>query len=219
MTGDKIIKKTEFFIKETLKDINPDVHGYRHVDRVRKWILVIGRAEKKVDLHLLEMAALLHDVGMGEQEKKGSSHYIAGERIARNFLQSLGYYNNEDLERLCLAPRFHGPGHDDWLVKLLQDADKMELFGATAVARGFSHYSERPFYIDKGSFAGKNWTKDKIEKNIQKRPWENSVADNLNYNIDLAKQLHTKTAKRLAREQVAFMSNFVKQLKKETIGL
>jgi uncharacterized protein len=59
MDKKSIIKKTEEFVKKSLKG-DPG-HDWAHIDRVRRNALFIAKKEK-ADLFIAELTALLHDV-------------------------------------------------------------------------------------------------------------------------------------------------------------
>jgi len=160
----------------------------------------------------------LHDIGK-LKETKNISHFAAGEKIARKFLASLKYFSKAEIDLICLGVRYHGVGHKERIVKYLQDADRLDLWGAAAVGRCFSSHYDRPYYIDEKSFQSRNWTREKIDRNQRERPWERSVLDVINFCLDTYQYANTKTAKKLAKEKIAYLRNFVKQFKKETIDL
>lgn len=217
MNKKEIIKKTEEYVKKTMAPLKDEAHGYRHVDRVRKWAIKIGQAEGGVDLFLLEIAALLHDVGKFKEPK--IDHYTASEQIARKFLNKLNFFSPDEINLVCRGIKLHGRGGKEKFVQIIKDADMMELWGAAAVARAFSYFYDKPYFIDKSSFKSKAWTQEKINKNINTRPWEKSVVDNLMFNLDVYNDISTKTARRLAKEKVEYLKEFIRQLKKETIDL
>lgn len=219
MDKKKIIKKVEEYASKTMDSLNNEAHGFPHVDRVRKWALKIAKEEGGVDLFLLETSALLHDVGR-VKESKTVDHYEAGEKIARKFLQKLNYFSPSEIDLICRGVYYHGEGNQEKLVQILKDADILDLLGAIAVARAFSHHHNKPYYDrKKNSFYFKQWSKEEIKKVVKQRPWNKSVVDNLVFNLSVCRQIKTKTAKRIAREKYKYLKNFVKQLKKETIDI
>ena len=74
-------------------------HDWTHVERVRKMAISIGKKEK-ANLQILEIAALLHDIGRKEEMKsKGLfCHAEAGAGIARKILKNYNISKNEFLE-------------------------------------------------------------------------------------------------------------------------
>jgi len=218
LSQEEIIKQTEKFVQEFMRPIKEEAHKFGHVDRVRKWALKIGEQEGGVDLFLLEMAALLHDVGR-VTETSEIDHYVAGEKIARDFLLSLNYFSPKEIDLICLGVRWHGAGHKEKLVKILQDADKMDSLGAIGVIRTATFLGKKPYYIDEKSFTPLNMSQKEIDEKIKQRPWEKSIVDGLNFCLNFSQYFNTETGKRLAKEKTEYLRNFIQQLKKETINL
>lgn len=219
MNKKEILKKVEDYVKKAMKQLNNEAHGFFHVDRVRKWALKIAKEEGGVNLFLLEVAALLHDIGR-VKESKTVDHYEAGEKIARKFLQELNYFSPSEIDLICRGVYLHGEGGKEKLVQILKDADIMDLLGAVAVARAFSFHHDKPHYDrEENSFEFKQWSQEEIKRVVKQRPWDKSVVDNLIFNLSVYQYINTKTAKRMAREKFEYLKNFVKQLKKETIDI
>ena len=61
MDKELILKKTASYVKETLA-ADSSGHDWWHVYRVWKNAINIGRHEADVDLFVVELAALLHDI-------------------------------------------------------------------------------------------------------------------------------------------------------------
>lgn len=61
MDRQEIIKKTELFVKKTLSEDSTG-HDWWHIHRVRNLAKRIAR-EEGADIFLVELAALLHDIG------------------------------------------------------------------------------------------------------------------------------------------------------------
>lgn len=218
MTKREIIKKTEKFVKGEFSKNEKEGHGFDHVDRVRKWARKIGKIEGDVDLFLLEMSALLHDIGKA-YEKPGLSHYTLGREMSQKYLESLDYFKVEEIDVISQAVYEHGPGGKSQLTKILQDADRMDLWGAVQIARVFAHWHKKPIYTDRSSFAYKKLSKQGIDIICKNKELIRCVLDELNVALNIYNVVNTKTAKKLAEDKVDFLKLFIKQLKKETIDL
>jgi len=66
-------------------------HGWDHVERVYRLCIRIGKKEG-VDLEILKMAALLHDIGRDDEIKSGGTicHAERGAILARQILERFG---------------------------------------------------------------------------------------------------------------------------------
>lgn len=223
----EFLKNTEEFVKERMGNKDIDIHGYRHVERVRKWAQIVGEKEGVDNLFLLDVAALLHDIGRSiekELDENGSEigHYKAGEKIAREYLsRNKELFSEKEIKKILFIIRNHGEGEGDILLKVVQDADRLDLLGAVGLARSFAFLFDKPFYIDDNSFVYKNWAEKagKINWHVKTRLWHLSAVDNTIFNLNASKKLNTKTAKILAQEKIKFTKEFLKQLRKETVLL
>ena len=83
MNKKDILAKTEGFVRMKIRG-DPG-HDWSHVNRVRKLALYIGKKEK-VDLFIVELAALLHDVA--DYKFYDRNHKI-GTNIAVQWLEKL----------------------------------------------------------------------------------------------------------------------------------
>ena len=85
----KVIKQIEQEAKKYFKDAS-GCHDWTHVERVETLALWIGKKEK-ADLDILEIAAILHDIGRKkEMENKGKfCHAAEGVKLAKDILSKL----------------------------------------------------------------------------------------------------------------------------------
>ena len=83
---ENIYDKTLAFVKERLKE--EKVVGLDHALRVLKGCEFLGQGEK-VDMDVLRIASLLHDISIPALGRKG--HHEESARIAETFLREQGY--------------------------------------------------------------------------------------------------------------------------------
>lgn len=93
--------------KEMIKYFSGDLKRINHALKVYSFSKSIGECEKldKKKLEILEAAAILHDIGIKESERKynssaGNYQEIEGPPIAKEILKKLGY-GEEFIERAC----------------------------------------------------------------------------------------------------------------------
>ncbi len=187
-------------------------HGFDHAERVCKLALFIGEKEGG-DPIVLEIAALLHDVGcvplaalkreltIGDngEEHRVFEGYLAGTadhgelgaRVAKSLLKEMGL-SDEKTEQICAVIREHDKhGKSSLESKILNDADSLDRCGATWIARSFQRISAFDRRLS-------------IETAIDR------------YLVSKGKHpRHTKTAQEIMDKRTAFQNNFVKQLKDE----
>lgn len=133
-----IPKVRKFAIENSEKD---DIHGFLHVERVLKLCLHIG---KRLDANLLilEIAALLHDIGRKKRNEAISSknHAELSTQMASKFLESGDFKSSqEDFDNIIHCIRSHSFSNNSnpqtLEAKILSDADKLDALGAIGLYR------------------------------------------------------------------------------------
>ena len=152
-----LVERTEAHVKTYMAQYKDPSHDYSHVLRVRNVALSIAKDEalrRPVDLELVELAALLHDVG----DFKFLSPGETSESVLRAFMSDAGYGAELQDAILWISQRIsfrHELAHGavtsgPHLVELhcVQDADRLEAIGAIGIARCFVYNGARnlPMY-------------------------------------------------------------------------
>jgi uncharacterized protein len=211
----QIIKKTKKYVQECMKSLPPNVHDFKHVDRVRKWAIKIARAEKR-DVFLAEMSALLHDIGRSKENPPKVLHANIGAKMAYQFLIKDKLVSEKEAEQIAYAVACHGRGGKGWLVDILQDADKLDGLGAIGIMRGIQGTPALPEYIHPAGEEKTKWQTGEATEILKKQKHVGlSVIENLNFQISWYKNFHTKSARKIARPLVQFMKKYIQQFKKE----
>lgn len=137
-------KETYALLEDYMRSCACDsVHDAGHVHRVLCAALDIARSEPDADLDVLAAACLLHDVGRPEQAADPAlCHAQVGAEKAYRFLRDHGF--PEDFcarVRHCVAAhRFRSDTPPESLeAMILFDADKLDVTGATGVARTLAY--------------------------------------------------------------------------------
>lgn len=186
-------------------------HVFAHTERVYSMAVRIAEAEGNVNIEVIKLAGLLHDVaraGEGDHAKKGA-------KMARKILVEEGY-GREIIDHVCDCIETHSyskglePGSKEGAI--IQDADRLDVLGAIIIARTFGSglTKERPMYdpdihpaeVYPSKKAGKtslNHLKEKILK----------ITPN---------KFNTKTAKKIAKSRYNFVKTFVDRFEKEWTG-
>jgi uncharacterized protein len=186
-------------------------HDFHHIMRVYKNAKLIGQREG-ADMDVLLPAVLLHDIIVypkGSAESSRSSDESAD--LAEKILQSYGY-SQDDIKRVSYCIRSHS--YAKGLVpvslegRILQDADRLDALGAIGIARTFSisgsekrtfYKADDPFCRSIRDLDDRQWTLDHFQTKLLK----------------LKDSMHTRTAKKIAKERTIFMMLFIRQLQKE----
>jgi uncharacterized protein len=194
-------------------------HDWTHVERVKKLAQHIGKKEK-ANLKIIEIAALLHDIGRkDEMNKKGLfCHAEHGAKIAKGILQKYKLRRDEidDIVQCIETHRYRNNKIPKTIeAKVLYDADKLDSIGAIGVGRDF---------LFAGS-AGSNTLYTGNEKKLARSGKDYSYTKEdsavLEYEIKLKHlkdKMLTRTGKRIAKERSKFMDDFFKRFWMEIEG-
>jgi len=127
----------ELYAKEQMAKLG--LHGWPHVKRVQRLCVQLSKNMKEVDSEVVEVAALLHDVGKYvEKGNNAVDHGAISAGMAEEFLNSVKF-DEEKVAAVCHAIRVHTYGEEPRSVeaKILHDADFLDKMGAVGVATLF----------------------------------------------------------------------------------
>ena len=83
-----LIEKTREFVASFLEG-EPSSHDMGHINRVEALCMEIQK-EEGGNLFILQLAALLHDVGVVREHEEGGNHALYSAEIASEFLAKAG---------------------------------------------------------------------------------------------------------------------------------
>ena len=105
-------------------------HGYEHTERVIETCKTIGMT-LGADLDVLLPAAILHDIGRGND-----NHAAHGAEMARKILEENNYTKIDEIVHAINVHSFSAGGEAKTIeAKILSDADKLDAMGATGIYR------------------------------------------------------------------------------------
>ena len=186
-------------------------HDFYHIMRVYKNAEMIGPPEGS-NMDILLPAVLLHDLVIypkGSSKSSRSSDESAD--LAEDILHRHGY-SQYQITRICYCIRVHSytkrvvPASLE--ARILQDADRLDALGAIGIARTFSvgGSENRTLYNPNDPFC-------RLNRNLDDKQW---TLDHFQTKLlKLEGSMHTKTAKKIARERTRFMILFMRQMQKE----
>jgi uncharacterized protein len=190
-------------------------HDFDHTQRVIKNAIHIAKKEN-ANLEIVELAALLHDIGRKEEmQSKGKiSHALIGAEKAREILTKYGL-EKEKIEKIAHCIECHsmsrGIEPKTLEAKVIFDADKLDSTGAIAIGRVFM-------------FAGEIGSKLHNTKGINLEEVKTYTKEDTAYREYMLKlryikeKMFTKEGKRLAHERQEFMKEFFTRLEQEIDG-
>ncbi|MFW9902248.1 MAG: HD domain-containing protein [Candidatus Thorarchaeota archaeon] len=133
-----ISKVRKFALDNSEED---DIHGFLHTERVLDLCLHIGK-NLGANLLILEIAALLHDIGRNNKRIKTSNknHAELSSEIASKFLDSYNFkISQEDFTNIIHTIRSHSFSNNSnpqtLEAQILSDADKLDALGAIGLYR------------------------------------------------------------------------------------
>ncbi len=217
MNKKQIILNTIDFVKETLEDAEGG-HDWFHIERVYKNALLIAK-EEKVDLFIVQLGALLHDIadakfydgdesiGPKKAQEFLLSQQVEEEVIAHieNIILFISYKSSFDPSKSFSSPELN----------VIQDADRLDAIGAIGIARCFNY----------GGFKNRALYDPKIEPNLEmtKEQYKKSNTPTINHFYEklllLKDKMNTKTGQLLAKERHVFMEGFLHQFYDEWNGI
>jgi uncharacterized protein len=211
-----IINTTIRYVKTTLAEAEGG-HDWFHIERVWKLAHHIGEVETNVDMEIVELGALLHDIA---DSKFHDGDEEVGPRTAREWLQSQGCNSNTvgHVENVVRHISFKGSIEGQkWMspeLAVVQDADRLDGMGAIGVARTFNY----------GGHKGRALYDPEIKPqlNMSKEEYKASDAPTLNHFDEklllLKDRMNTDTGREMAEGRHQFMLNFLEQFHAEWQG-
>lgn len=211
-----VVQQVESYVKQITRE--EVAHDFEHVDRVRNRAIQIAGGEGFEDLELVEVTALLHDIGL-PYVKDRKMHSQKGAEIAGQFLRENNLLPEEKIGEITDAIRWHsrkryGSGR---LLDILCDADTLDALGAVGIMRAFTSKYFKPGYNPDNIRGDNRGLSVREYDELFARGLEagDTIIDQINLQIHYYLSLTTETAKRLAKPLVEFMRDYVIQLEHE----
>jgi uncharacterized protein len=212
----EIVAATTAYVKDLLTGEGSG-HDWWHIYRVWKNALHIASKEPGADLFVVELAALLHDVG---DHKFHNGDETVGPRMVREWLEKLEV-NEQVIQHICSIVKelsFKGAGTSSAMPTLegqiVQDADRLDAIGAIGIARAFAY----------GGHKGRELYNPSIPPVLHDsfEAYKSASAPTINHFYEklllLKDRLHTNTARALADSRHQYMEQFLGQFYSEWEG-
>ncbi len=187
-------------------------HDFLHIQRVADSAMTIAR-EEGADLWIVLPAAYFHDfVSIPKNDPRRAQASVLSADAAAEYLSGAGYPGQylDGIHHAIAAHSFSaGISCETIEAKVVQDADRLDSLGGVGIARCFTTTAlmSRPYYEEHDPFA------------------EHRAPDDKDYAVDhffvklfrLSDTLHTRAARLEAARRVAFMHDYLKQLRSEIL--
>ncbi len=189
-------------------------HGWDHTLRVYHLCERMG-PEENADMEVLCIAALLHDIGRGEQDESRGRlcHAQVGADLARPIAAGLNLEadRKENILHCIRAHRFRGDSVPRTReAEVLFDADKLDAIGAVGVARAYLFAGE----------IGARLHNPEIDVAVS-AAYSRDDTGYREFKVKLSRikdRMLTETGRRMARERHTFMEAFFERFLAECTG-
>ena len=216
----ELIENTKEFVKQELLGETTG-HDYWHSLQVWKNAKNIAKDMQNVDVEIIELTCLLHDIGdwkfhNGETQKQNQvKEFLESQNIEESKINHI----LEIIENLA----FKGPKAEKIKLsaegQIVQDADRLEALGAIGIARAFAsgqRFGQEIYNSDIKLLMNAD------EKEYKKQYTGERKNTSINHFYEklllVADQMNTEKAKKLAFERKKFMELYLKQFFDEWEG-
>ncbi|MBI5035077.1 MAG: HD domain-containing protein [Chloroflexi bacterium] len=189
-------------------------HDFDHVLRVLAMAERLARAEG-ADIEIVHTATLLHDISRPDEDTTGGDHALMAAERARAMVLERGMSpaQADAVAHAIAAHRFRTstPPHTIE-AQVLFDADKLDSIGAIGVARA---------YQVSGALNQRLWSEvssDAMATRDQRNSDHSAYAEFVVKLSKVRERLYTVTARKIADERHAYMSEFFTRLGREIQG-
>lgn len=205
----KIIEETKIYVKKTLKDDSTG-HDWFHIERVWKMAKYIAEEEGNVDLFVVELAALLHDIA--DWKFQGGDDTVSS-RVAEEWLEKLGVdqITIDHVSEIAHHISFKGAKVKNEIKTkegmIVQDADRLDAMGAIGIARVFAMGGKFNVIIYDPN------VKPTLHPSFDdyKKHQTSSINHFYEKLLLLKDMMNTKTGRKLAQRRHKFLEQFLKE--------
>lgn len=218
-----LIEKTEDFVKEELKN-NDSSHDWFHIDRVRNLAKKLAeKTSESVDLEIVELGALLHDIG----DWKYTGSETKGRELAEKFLTEQNY---DPIKKQKILEIIDGVSFKNELggikiplsleLAIVQDSDRLDALGAIGIARtfAFSGAKKRPMYLPNHDSSKRQKLLSKEEYMNKKEQDDSTIGHFYEKLLHLKDMMKTDAGKKIAEKRHQYMVEFLEEFLCEWSG-
>ncbi|MBU2104690.1 MAG: HD domain-containing protein [Nanoarchaeota archaeon] len=210
----------EKFYEELRNKIKPyfdetGSHSFDHTERVYNLAVHIANSEK-VDIDVVKVAVLLHDIARKKQDECGGKicHAEEGSKIAKEILKKINF-PVEKINPVCDAIVSHRYSTQTKAktkeAEIIQDADRLDALGAITIARIFDYGGRKKRKIHDSQLKPKEYTHNSESESSFIHFYEKILKIK-------PETFKTIKAKEIARERYKFVKQFVERFEKEWKG-
>jgi uncharacterized protein len=214
MNKESIIKDVVEYVREKLENESSG-HDWWHIYRVWKIALRIVEEEKDADLFIVQLAALLREVGdwkitENEDTTKESEELLRKLGIDENIIRKIV----DIIDNISFSSNIENKRNLSLEGKIVQDADRLDAIGAIGIARCFAYGGCKGREIYNPNIKPKKYKSTEQYKK-SKSPSINHFYEKLLLLKDL---MNTETRKKIAEGRHKYMKQFLDRFFREWEG-
>jgi uncharacterized protein len=211
---EEALAKTKEFLQQSHGEETTG-HDWYHIERVWNNACRIAKDEQ-VDMFIVELAALLHDIA----DWKFTGDDKSGSKAARKWLESINVEESV-IQHVCDIIdnlSYKGAGVKDQMKSregmVVQDADRLDSVGAVAIARTFAYgaWSKRMIYDPK--------VPPEMHETFEQ--YKKSKGHSINHFYEkillLKDRMNTESGRKIAEKRHRFVEEYLKQFFAEWNG-
>lgn len=212
----EVLKQTEIYIRE-LFQTDSTGHDWWHVYRVWQAAKTIATHEAGADMFVVEMAALLHDLGDYKLSQNGEEtaaqaigQYLEKFSLASPIIDAIITV----VDKVSFSKNVGKQENISLEAQIVRDADRLDALGAIGIARVFAYGgSKNRIMYDPAQ-------KPQGYSSVQERRLSTSSSINHFYEklLLLSGMMHTKTAKKMAKKRHVYMQKYLDEFYAEWEG-
>ena len=213
MSKKQIVKSTIYFVKKQLEG-DPTGHDWWHISRVVTAAKKIAKGEKGVDLFIIEMAALLHDVGDYKTQEGGRdrqeeliSKFLKKQNVPPTMIEAI----LEIILNMSFSKNVTGKKSLSREGQIVQDADRLDSLGAIGIARAFSYGGKKGRVMYDPSQKPKKYTSTRAYRTTNTHTI-NHFYEKL---LHITGLMNTRTGKKMAQRRHKFLEKYLEEFYKE----
>ncbi|KAL8224275.1 hypothetical protein R6Q57_019750 [Mikania cordata] len=221
MAKSETVRNAERLVEVMMKD-NDASHDAAHVFRVRDLALSLaheeGLSSSPISLEIVELAALLHDIGDYKYLRNASE-----EKIVEDFLEKEGVDMDKSskilsiIKEMGFKEEIGGIKSDSHTLEfgVVQDADRLDAIGAIGIARCFTFGGSRNRVLHDPNIQPRSDLSKDQYMNKNEQTTVNHFHEKL---LKLKDLMKTKSGKKRAEKRHKFMEEFLKEFYQEWAG-
>lgn len=217
MNKQLLLKQTRNFVKRKMQH-EATGHDWFHLERVVKMAKYIAKGEKNkgTDVFIVQLAALLHDIGDWKIRDREKSE----EEILENVMGELKFPDHvkdtvkDIVLKMSYSNNLDGKHSLSIEGKIVQDADRLDALGAIGIARAFAYGGKKERELYNPLIRPKRFTSTHAYRTAH-----GTTVNHFYEKLFLLKDLlNTKIAKNIAQKRERFMKEFLDEFYKEWQG-